>query len=836
MKWVVLSDLHMNFKNCTTEIARKKLIDVLKKESGISFILITGDCLNQNKGDLGEIKEFLIKLMRACNINKNRIILCPGNHDIDRNVVNRNEQIEIYREKGELPDLNICLDGYSRFKEFYSLFYGKSYKPFTIKNIDNFRIIAIDSCLVSKDGKDYGYLAVNFTKLSTLEIKKDDKINVVVMHHGVEWLHPEEGRRFQHWLVDNNVRMVFCGHNHAPGMNILTEAIGEKGIPRDGIPQFTCGCTLSDSYSKPVFLIGENMEESVEIKLYEYMDDSRWEIARGILRSFPDGIYQESTTSGVIKNSYDVPKIYNTIFDMGADAEQDIKTSKKLDFFGLRGGTFLKGNSKIANALYEKGEDITCRLLVSDPYNAHIEKRLRNVSDYYKQLNLEAQWKVNYQDIKRLRDNLPKISSWNLRFHELPLLFRFIITDSYVYFGYYTREPSSKSRMYRYTSQSSLYKSLTDFFNSAWENANTNFSSIIPDRCSFILDKFDMKPSLVINITSKCNMDCWYCPRGGENLKECDSLCEITQIEYLLKAYAEYYKEKNWKEKKVVRITGGEPLLDIGRLLKVLECAKENGYEKIVLCTNGLLLRECYIGNEDIWESVKSILLLKISLDSMDEDVFEKLTKSKEMNIVLENIEFAKEMGFNIELNFVGTKSNVQEIENIYDYAYGKKLIGLKVLTINDFGGQIKVDNVEKELNILIEKMRKKNYIETGLYVHNNKGIHMKRFIRDGCTLTIVDHMNREKSVTPRRTYSESCDGCPYYPESRQVKFGKVKPCATGIMSLTMRADGILSYCRLRANKGTSLIGKNFQEVKEIVNEQLKKFENCYHYEIGEKK
>lgn len=91
----------------------------MKKESGISFILITGDCLNQNKGDLGEIKEFLIKLMRACNVNKNRIILCPGNHDIDRNVVKWNEQIEIYREKSELPDLNICLDGYSRFKEFY---------------------------------------------------------------------------------------------------------------------------------------------------------------------------------------------------------------------------------------------------------------------------------------------------------------------------------------------------------------------------------------------------------------------------------------------------------------------------------------------------------------------------------------------------------------------------------------------------------------------------------------------------------------------------------------------------------------------------------------------
>ena len=45
MKWVVLSDLHMDFKNCTTKTARRELLKVLKKENeeeDISFILITG--------------------------------------------------------------------------------------------------------------------------------------------------------------------------------------------------------------------------------------------------------------------------------------------------------------------------------------------------------------------------------------------------------------------------------------------------------------------------------------------------------------------------------------------------------------------------------------------------------------------------------------------------------------------------------------------------------------------------------------------------------------------------------------------------------------------------
>lgn len=841
MKWVVLSDLHMNFKNCTTEIAREKLLAVLEKENKkgkISFVLITGDCLHQNRGELEKIKEFIEDIKTKCEIEINNIILCPGNHDIDRTIKSRNKAINTYREKGNLPTLNSCMSGHNQFNQLYNLIYGVTYKPFSVKCIGNFRIISIDSCLLSKDDSDYGHLAVNFTELFNLkkDIIQDEKINIVVMHHGVEWLHHEDGRRFQHWLVENNVKMVFCGHNHAPGVNILTEAIGDDGISRDGILQFTCGCALSDSYSKPSFLVGEYMEdETIQIKLYEYRDNSKWEVTNGVLRSFPDGIFKESNITGLIKNSYDIPKVYKTIFDMGPDAAEDIKNSSRVDFFGLRGGTFLWGNSKIADALYEKNKDISCRLLVSDPYSTHIEKRLRNVPKYSPQLELEAQWKTNYQDIKRLRDTLPNIASWKIRFHEMPLLFRFIITDNYVYFGHYKREPSSKSSMYRYTNRSAIYKSLCDFFDSAWGNGNTNFSEIVPDRCSFILDKFDMKPSLVINLASDCNMNCSYCPNGGENLEMCDTLCDITQIEYLLEAYAAYHKDKGWTEKKVVRITGGEPLLHKERLLQILECAKSKGYEKIVLCTNGLLFKECYVDNEEVWDSVQNILLLKISLDSMDKGIFEELTGTNQLNVVLDNIAFAKNQKFNIELNLVATRKNVQEIERIYDYAYREKLLGLKVLTINDFGGQIEVDDVENELNELIKKMRKKNYIETGLYVHNNKGIHMKRFIHDGCTLTIVDHMNKENSVTPRRTYSDACNGCPYHPDSYQIISGENKPCATGIMSLTMRADGMLSYCRMRAQHGTSLIGKNFQEVREIVNEQLMKFENCYHYEIGEK-
>ena len=48
MKWAVLSDLHMNFKNCTTITARDKLVDALKKEN--ENMRITLSTLDQKAG------------------------------------------------------------------------------------------------------------------------------------------------------------------------------------------------------------------------------------------------------------------------------------------------------------------------------------------------------------------------------------------------------------------------------------------------------------------------------------------------------------------------------------------------------------------------------------------------------------------------------------------------------------------------------------------------------------------------------------------------------------------------------------------------------------------
>ena len=77
MRWLVLSDIHLQFENCDTEIARQKLIKVISEEAKkeeVSFILITGDCLHKHQADeksKKQLKDFIGQIELACE-NKKR--------------------------------------------------------------------------------------------------------------------------------------------------------------------------------------------------------------------------------------------------------------------------------------------------------------------------------------------------------------------------------------------------------------------------------------------------------------------------------------------------------------------------------------------------------------------------------------------------------------------------------------------------------------------------------------------------------------------------------------------------------------------------------------------
>lgn len=147
---------------------------------------------------------------------------------------------------------------------------------------------------------------------------------------------------------------------------------------------------------------------------------------------------------------------------------------------------------------------------------------------------------------------------------------------------------------------------------------------------------------LRISLTDRCNLRCVYCmpPEGFPHLAH-DEILTFEEITRFVRVMADLGVKK-------IRLTGGEPLVrrDVVNLVKSLHEIK--GIEEIDMTTNGILFSE-YAS-----ELKKAGLSrVNISLDTLNEETFKKITGFDGLNLVLEGIESAIKEGFPVKINCV---------------------------------------------------------------------------------------------------------------------------------------------------------------------------------------
>jgi cyclic pyranopterin phosphate synthase len=180
-----------------------------------------------------------------------------------------------------------------------------------------------------------------------------------------------------------------------------------------------------------------------------------------------------------------------------------------------------------------------------------------------------------------------------------------------------------------------------------------------------IIDTFGRAHTSVrVGVTDRCNIRCFYCmPEVVKFLPQRDVL-SFEEIERVVRILASKGVDR-------VRITGGEPLVraEISKLISMIR--QIEGIQDIALTTNGLLLAEQA-------EQLKSAGLdrLNVSLDTIDPDVFERITRRKGLEKVLDGIAAAKRVGFeNIRLNAVSIAGiSETEIVPLAKFARGQNL------------------------------------------------------------------------------------------------------------------------------------------------------------------
>ncbi|HET6351442.1 MAG TPA: GTP 3',8-cyclase MoaA [Coriobacteriia bacterium] len=157
---------------------------------------------------------------------------------------------------------------------------------------------------------------------------------------------------------------------------------------------------------------------------------------------------------------------------------------------------------------------------------------------------------------------------------------------------------------------------------------------------------------LRISLTDRCNLRCVYCmPEEGVAWKPHDQILTIEEIERIAAVAASEGIGK-------VRLTGGEPLVRHGVIELVRTLVKTPGIESVALTTNGTLLRK-YAA--ELREA--GLTRVNISLDSLDEDVYTRITRGGKLAEALDGIEAAFEVGFDpIKLNVVVVRSLEQDL------------------------------------------------------------------------------------------------------------------------------------------------------------------------------
>lgn len=180
-----------------------------------------------------------------------------------------------------------------------------------------------------------------------------------------------------------------------------------------------------------------------------------------------------------------------------------------------------------------------------------------------------------------------------------------------------------------------------------------------------LVDQFGREVNYVrMSVTDRCDFRCVYCMAEEMTFLPKSSILTLEEIERIAAAFVDLGVTK-------IRLTGGEPLIRQNVLSLFQNLGKLPGLKDLVTTTNGSKLNKLAQPLKDA--GVKRI---NISLDSLNAERFQQLTRHGKLDTVIEGIDAAREAGFEqIKLNAVIIKGrNDDEVIDLVNFAKEKAI------------------------------------------------------------------------------------------------------------------------------------------------------------------
>ncbi len=178
-----------------------------------------------------------------------------------------------------------------------------------------------------------------------------------------------------------------------------------------------------------------------------------------------------------------------------------------------------------------------------------------------------------------------------------------------------------------------------------------------------LVDKFGRTVDYVrISVTDRCDFRCVYCMEEEMTFVPRAQLLTLDEIHRIGQAFTELGVSK-------IRITGGEPLVRRNVIKLFEDLGRLPGLEELVTTTNGSQLVKM---SRDLKNA--GVKRVNISLDSLDEEKFRRITRVGELSSVLAGIDAALDAGFEkVKINSVILKNrNHDEVLDLVDFASSK--------------------------------------------------------------------------------------------------------------------------------------------------------------------
>ena len=198
-----------------------------------------------------------------------------------------------------------------------------------------------------------------------------------------------------------------------------------------------------------------------------------------------------------------------------------------------------------------------------------------------------------------------------------------------------------------------------------------------------MLDRFGrIHTNLRISVTDVCNFRCIYCMPEDMTFMPDSALMTFDEILHLSRIFVALGVNK-------VRITGGEPLVRPGVPALIKQLTQLEDLKDISLTTNGIgLVSQA----QALYDA--GLRRINVSLDTLNEEKFEQMTRRKVLSRVLEGLKTAHDCGFNpIKVNAVAMRGFTDnEIVDLATFArqnnYQLRFIEFMPLDADDVWGR----------------------------------------------------------------------------------------------------------------------------------------------------